>query len=144
MEAYYGQDLTWVVLSVLAIISGTTLGVTMHSNKVQGKHRSSQILSDMLRTTREFRGAIDKLLDGRSLEPKDRDDLTRVITYLEVLALCRRDKLINDEYVTVVYELIFRKLTDKKMIEILGMDRDVFEENTNLYKGLRDMRDSLV
>lgn len=144
MTAWYGQDPTWVILSILAIISFATLAITIHSNKVHDKHRSSQILSDILRTTREFRGAIDKLLDGLPLEPKDRYDLMRVMTYLEVLALCRRDKLIKDEYVTVVYKLIFMRLTDRKMIEILGTSKDVFEKNTDLYRGLRDMRDSLV
>lgn len=134
----------WIILLALAAISAITLVITIRNNRMQDKHRSSQILSDVLKTTLEFRSAIDRLLVGR-VTREDHDDLMRLMSRLEVLALCRQDKLIRSEYVTVVYGPILRKLTDDRISEVLGAKgTNLFARKPKLFRRLRAMRDELV
>lgn len=114
------------------------------NNRREDKYRSAQILSDIMKTTKEFRRGIDHLLDGKNLTENDYDDLTRFTTYLTLLALCRRDGLVDSEYVGVMCGPILEMLTDRKLEEILGYVPGEFERNPNLYSGLREMRKLLT
>lgn len=147
-------DPVWIILSVLAGASVLTLLSTWLNNRALSKYRSSQeriqanyqscqILSDMMETTREFRTAIDHLLDG-DVTMEDHDDLVRVMTYMTELDLFRQDRLVKDKHVAIIYGPILKKLTNKKMEEILGYASGTLDRDPGLYSGLRKMRRELT
>ena len=137
----------WVILSVLAAISAVTLCITVLDYIMRRKDRSLRILSDMLKSTKEFRYGLDRLWKDLDLDEKARDDLVRVLTYMEVLALCKQDGLIKDDYVKMVYSGLFQALTDEKIVEILQDDlpgirvEHLQDPKAKLYHRLRAVRD---
>lgn len=114
------------------------------NNRMEAKYRSARLLSDMLKTTKEFRDGIDHLMEGRKLTPDDHDDLARFLTYLTLLAMCRKDGLVDNEHVGVIIGPILERLPDEEMEKVLGYPPGEFKRDPALYSGVREMRKLLT